>query len=167
MVVWIIVRSSRFIEGVIMNEQPLSRKAKAAVLTAAFLGLVFDGVELVGLPESPAWLASRGQSKRKPTPFGDLVTPPLLRITLIAIWFAPDTSRKTLDATSSGETPIFRRSNDTSFPLQCFMTGTKSMRKPNMQSSRRWLDKSSTLEFDPGSRRIYRQIWSAGIHPSF
>ena len=40
---------------------------------------------LVALPESPAWLASRGQSLRKPTPFGDLVSPSLLRITLIAI----------------------------------------------------------------------------------
>ena len=40
---------------------------------------------LVALPESPTWLASRGRSTRKATPFRDLVAPSLLPITLIAI----------------------------------------------------------------------------------
>ncbi len=40
---------------------------------------------LLALPESPTWLASRGKSARKPTPFSDLLSPSLLHITLIAI----------------------------------------------------------------------------------
>ncbi|MBL8238050.1 MAG: MFS transporter [Bryobacterales bacterium] len=37
------------------------------------------------LPESPAWLASRGAANRKPAPFADLFRPDLVRITLAAI----------------------------------------------------------------------------------
>jgi MFS transporter, SHS family, sialic acid transporter len=40
---------------------------------------------LVALPESPAWLASRGVLKKKPTPLADLFRPSLLRVTLAAI----------------------------------------------------------------------------------
>lgn len=40
---------------------------------------------LMALPESPAWLAARGQAKRTKTRLSELTSPPLLRITLIAI----------------------------------------------------------------------------------
>ena len=47
----------------------------------ALLGIVV----LVALPESPAWLESRGLSRKKPTPLKDLFRPSLLRVTLGAI----------------------------------------------------------------------------------
>ena len=47
----------------------------------AVLGIVV----LIALPESPAWLASRGVLKKKPTPLADLFRPVLLRVTLAAI----------------------------------------------------------------------------------
>ena len=47
----------------------------------ALLGIVV----LVALPESPAWLESRGSSRIKPTPLRDLFRPSLLRVTLGAI----------------------------------------------------------------------------------
>ncbi|MEO6757998.1 MAG: MFS transporter, partial [Saprospiraceae bacterium] len=47
----------------------------------ALLGVVV----LTALPESPAWLASRGVGKKNPTPLADLFRPALLRITLAAI----------------------------------------------------------------------------------
>ena len=47
----------------------------------AVLGIVV----LIALPESPAWLASRGVLKKKPTPLADLFRPALLRVTLAAI----------------------------------------------------------------------------------
>ncbi len=47
----------------------------------AILGLAV----LVALPESPTWLAARGQAKRTETHLSLLTRPPLLRITLIAI----------------------------------------------------------------------------------
>jgi len=40
---------------------------------------------LIALPESPAWLASRGILKKKPAPLTDLFRPVLLRVTLAAI----------------------------------------------------------------------------------
>ncbi len=40
---------------------------------------------LVALPESPAWLKSRGVAKKKPTPLRDLFAPGLVRVTLAAI----------------------------------------------------------------------------------
>ena len=47
----------------------------------AVLGIVV----LLALPESPAWLASRGVLKKKPTPLADLFRPALRRVTLAAI----------------------------------------------------------------------------------
>lgn len=47
----------------------------------ALLGIVV----LVALPESPAWLESRGLSRKKPTPLKDLFRPSLLRVTLGAM----------------------------------------------------------------------------------
>ena len=47
----------------------------------AVLGIVV----LIALPESPAWLASRGVLKKKPTPLADLFRPALRRVTLAAI----------------------------------------------------------------------------------
>ena len=47
----------------------------------ALLGIVV----LVALPESPAWLESRGLSRIKPAPLKDLFRPSLLRVTLGAI----------------------------------------------------------------------------------
>jgi MFS family permease len=49
----------------------------------ALLGVVV----LIALPESPAWLASRGRpaGPRKPAPLRDLLRPPLLRLTLVGI----------------------------------------------------------------------------------
>lgn len=47
----------------------------------AVLGIVV----LTVLPESPAWLASRGLARKKQTPLTDLFRPELLRVTLAAI----------------------------------------------------------------------------------
>jgi SHS family sialic acid transporter-like MFS transporter len=47
----------------------------------AVLGIII----LATLPESPAWLASRGMVKKKQTPLADLFRPELVRITLAAI----------------------------------------------------------------------------------
>ena len=84
------VMSAGLNAGILMLSQlarmwPITSESWHWVFQWAGAPAVLGVFVLVGLPESPAWLASRGQSKRKPTPFGDLVTPPLLRITLIAI----------------------------------------------------------------------------------
>jgi len=47
----------------------------------AVLGIVV----LVALPESPAWLASRGSLKKTPAPLAGLFRPSLIRVTLAAI----------------------------------------------------------------------------------
>ncbi len=47
----------------------------------AALGIVV----LLVLPESPKWLASRGQTAKPTSPFSELFRPPLLRVTLIGI----------------------------------------------------------------------------------
>ena len=47
----------------------------------AALGLMV----LLALPESPKWLASRGQTAKLASPFSELFRPPLLRVTLIGI----------------------------------------------------------------------------------
>ena len=84
------VMSAGLNAGILMLSQfarmwPITSDSWQWVFQLAGAPAVLGVFVLVGLPESPAWLASRGQSKRKPTPFGDLVTPPLLRMTLIAI----------------------------------------------------------------------------------
>lgn len=40
---------------------------------------------LLWLPESPSWLASRGAARKPVTPLGELLRPPLLRLTVIGI----------------------------------------------------------------------------------
>ncbi len=47
----------------------------------AALGLLI----LLALPESPKWLASRGQAQKPSSPLGELFRPPLLRLTIIGI----------------------------------------------------------------------------------
>ena len=86
---WITVRSSEFIEGEKLSSQSLSPTAKAAVLTAAFLGLVFDGVELGLMP-----VASLSVSKSL---LGDAFTP-----TLGGEWFAKFTAALLLGAAVGG-----------------------------------------------------------------
>ncbi|MFN0105314.1 MAG: MFS transporter [Bryobacteraceae bacterium] len=51
----------------------------------AGLPAIFGLLVLFALPESPAWLASRGSAKKKLTPLSDLFRPGLVRITLAAI----------------------------------------------------------------------------------
>jgi len=46
---------------------------------------VIGVVVLLGLPESPRWRATRGTSRPPATPLGELLRPPLLRLTLVGI----------------------------------------------------------------------------------
>ncbi len=84
------VMSAGLNAGILMLSQlarlwPITADSWHWVFQTAGAPALLGVLVLVALPESPTWLASRGRSTRKPTPFRDLVAPPLLPITLIAI----------------------------------------------------------------------------------
>ncbi len=83
------VRSSPFTKGEKVSNETLSPTTKAAVLTAAFLGLVFDGVELGLMP-----VASLSVSRSL---LGEAYTP-----TLGGEWFAKFTAALLLGAAVGG-----------------------------------------------------------------
>lgn len=65
---------------------PVTADAWRWLLQLSAVSIVVGLIALFLLPESPAWLASRGRAGRKPSrPLRELFRPPLLRVTIVGI----------------------------------------------------------------------------------
>lgn len=68
--------------------RPITADSWRWIFAISALPAILGIVVLTLLPESPQWLASRGQSKKPAPPVGELFRRPLLRLTLIGILLA-------------------------------------------------------------------------------